>query len=94
MNPVRALQNIRSVVSGYAYIVDIYGPELGENDGSTVIEYLGAQKKLTWWRFSLGSMKQMILDAGFSRVELVNKFKFNIRGAKMEFWHAVFKAYP
>ncbi|KPJ99588.1 MAG: hypothetical protein AMK71_09500 [Nitrospira bacterium SG8_35_4] len=94
MNPIRALQNIRSVVSGYAYIVDIYGPELGESDGGTIVDYLGAQKKLTWWRFSLGSLKQMILDAGFSRVELVNKFRFNIRETEMEFWHAVFKAYP
>ena len=94
MNPVRALQNIRSVVSGYAYIVDIYGPELGESDGCTIVDYMGAKKKLTWWRFSLGSLKQMILDAGFSRVELVNKFRFNIRESEMEFWHAVFKAYP
>ena len=36
----------------------------------------------------------MILDAGFSRVELLNKFKTGGRGQKPWIWHAVFRAIP
>ncbi|MHA2283543.1 MAG: methyltransferase domain-containing protein [Promethearchaeota archaeon] len=94
MNPMKALENIRSVVSGTAYIVDIIDPELGQDDANTVVRYLGAKKKCTWWLFSIGSLKQMIMDAGFGKVELISKFKFDILSEKKKFWHAVFKAYP
>jgi hypothetical protein len=36
----------------------------------------------------------MIRDAGFRDVEVINKFKFSVKGQKEQFWHAVFRATP
>lgn len=94
INPMAALQRIHSVVSGYAMIADVFYPELGEDETDTLIQYLGAKIKCTWWRFSIGSLREMMLDAGFSKVELVSKFKFDIRGQEKKYWRAVFRAYP
>jgi tRNA (mo5U34)-methyltransferase len=94
MNPMKALQNIHSVVSGYAYIVDVYDPEFGEDESDTILRYIGGSDRMVWWRFGFGSLAKMIKDAGFRDVQLVNKFKFGLRGGEDLYWHAVFKAYP
>jgi len=94
MNPMKALQNIRSVVSGHAYIVDVYSPEFGEDDIDPMLRYIGGSDRMVWWRFGLGSLKKMIKDAGFSEVETVSKFEFNVQGQQEKHWHVVFKAYP
>ena len=94
MNPMKALQNIHSVVSGYALIVDVFSPEFGEDDSDAVLRYLGGTNRMVWWRFGLGSLKKMIKDAGFSKVEIVSKFQFNVRGQTEKFWHVVFRAEP
>jgi tRNA (mo5U34)-methyltransferase len=93
INPMKALQRIHSVVSDYALITDIFDPKLGEDEANTVLHYLGAKKKNTWWIFGLGSLKEMILDAGFSKVEVVSKFELSYQGAPKQFWRAVLKAY-
>lgn len=94
MNPMKALQNILSVVSGYAYIVDVFNPEFGDDESNAILRYAGGTDRMVWWRFGLGSLKKMITDAGFRKVGLVNKFEFSVKNQKKMYWHAVFKAEP
>ena len=95
MNPVKALQNIRSVVSEYAIIADCFDPDLKGDDKTThVMRYAGGRKLCVWWFFSIDGLKQMILDAGFSQVEIMNTFEFGLQGSDEKLWHVVFKAYP
>jgi tRNA (mo5U34)-methyltransferase len=92
MNPVKALQNIHSVATGYAYIVDVYSPEFGDDDSNSNLSYVGGSDRMVWWQFGLGCLSKMIKDVGFKEVELVNKFKFGFRGQQKKYYHAVFKA--
>jgi len=94
MNPMKALQNIHSVVSGYAYIVDVFIPEYGEDDSNAILRYTGGTNRMVWWRFGLGCLKKMIKDAGFTEVEVLSKFEFSLHGQQEKYWHVVFKAYP
>jgi tRNA (mo5U34)-methyltransferase len=92
MNPVKALQNIHSVVSDYALIIDVFSPEFGDDETNALLRYTGGTNRMVWWRFGLGSLKKMIKDAGFREVDLLNTFEFSVRGQEEKFWHAVFKA--
>jgi len=94
MNPMKALQNICSVTSGYALISDCYFPDLDRMDLGSVTQYLGGRSDCVWWRISLEALEQMILDAGFERVELITKFNYNSRGKAPTMHHVVFKAFP
>ncbi|MFX0204186.1 MAG: hypothetical protein ACFFCW_49440, partial [Candidatus Hodarchaeota archaeon] len=94
MNPMKALQNIHSVVSGYAFIIDVFSPEFGDDETNAILRYTGGTNRMVWWQFGLGCLRKMIKDAGFREVDLVNKFEFSVQGQKEKYWHAVFKAYP
>ena len=91
-NPIKALQNMAKVCRGYALISDVYFPELDLLGGGLLCEYRGFRDD-TWWRMSLGALQNMILDAGFSRVELLNKFQYGYSDGTALWDHAVFKAY-
>lgn len=91
-SPVRALQNIASVCSGYALISDVYSPELDRPGAGLLMEYRGGSQDVSWWKFSLETLEQMILDAGFSRVERLARFRYGPRGAPQNMHHVVFKA--
>lgn len=90
MNPVKALERMRSVTTGEAILVDCFSPHL---PGKTV-EYRGGTNRCVWWSVSLGCLQQMIADAGFSEVTLVHTFKLGHRGEKPWMWRAVFSARP
>ena len=92
-SPVKALQNIASVCTDYAIISDVYIPELDRFAPGAFIEYKGAEYDYTWWKFSLEALQRMILDAGFSRIELVTTFKYGQRDRPEKMNHAVIKAY-
>jgi tRNA (mo5U34)-methyltransferase len=93
MNPMRALKNIQSVVSGLAIIAEPYNPELDDlSPDKKLVEFLGGWSGCVWWMFSLESLGNMILDAGFKEVELVDTFQLGPRGRDEKLWHAVFKA--
>lgn len=92
-SPVRALQNIASVCSGYALISDVYTPHLDLPASGHLIEYRGGASDVTWWNFSLGALEQMVLDAGFSRVERVATFKYGQRGLAKNMNHVILKAF-
>lgn len=98
MNPMKALQNIYSVVTQYALIIDIFDPNLDQyGANNTVLHHGGGIKGCIWWVFSKGCLKQMILNAGFRKVELLNEFELGLsskRNADASTHHVVFKAYP
>jgi tRNA (mo5U34)-methyltransferase len=87
--PLRALERVRSVTSGRALIVDSFEPD--ERPGHTW--YTGGWNGLVWWRPSLETLAQMVLDAGFSSVRLERVFNLShARGAGL--WRAVLLAEP
>ncbi len=92
-SPVKALQNIAKVCTEYALISDVYYPDLEHFESMKLMEYLGGDNDVSWWKFSFAALEQMILDAGFSRVELLVRFKYGMRGMPETMHHAVFKAY-
>lgn len=64
--PLEALRAIRRVTGDTALIVDCFDPALGA--GQT--NYLGGWSGAVWWLPSLSTLAQMVLDAGFSAVEV------------------------
>ncbi|WP_161974720.1 class I SAM-dependent methyltransferase [Piscinibacter terrae] len=92
-SPVKALQNMAHVCREYAIISDVYFPELEHFGGMPLMEYRGGRDDVTWWRFSLAALQQMVKDAGFSRVELVTTFRYGQRNMPENMHHAVLKAY-
>jgi tRNA (mo5U34)-methyltransferase len=90
MNPVTALERIRSVLRGEAILVDAYSPHL---PGKTA-EYRGGVNRCVWWSFSLGCLEQMIADAGFGDVTLLHTFRIGHRGERPWMWRAAFRARP
>lgn len=91
-SPVRALQKMAAACSGYALISEVYAPELDRPGADRLVEYRGGASDVTWWRFSLSALQQMVLDAGFSRVDVVATFKYGQRGMPRSMHHVVLKA--
>jgi|GEM_PF-1264184 len=92
-SPVKALQNIAAVCDEYALISEVYYPSLEHHDGSALMEYMGGGSDVTWWRFSLTALQRMVLDAGFSRVEVLAKFLYGQRTRRQDMHHVVLKAW-
>ena len=92
-SPVKALQNMAAVCRDYALISDVYFPQLEHFGGMPLMEYRGGREDVTWWRFSLPALTQMVLDAGFSRVELLSTFRYGQRNMPQNMHHAVLKAF-
>lgn len=65
-NPLGALRAIRQVTHGSALIADCFDPRLNGD----VTRYLGGWASVPMWLPSLDTLAQMILDAGFSDVQL------------------------
>jgi tRNA (mo5U34)-methyltransferase len=92
-NPVKALQNMASVCTEYALISDVYFPELDQLGSGPLLEYCGGRDNPTWWRIGLRALEKMILDAGFSRIEVLSKFSYGYRTTPGRWQHVVIKAY-
>lgn len=92
-SPVRALQNMAKVCEGFALISEVYAPELDSLGQGRLLEYLGGRNDVTWWKYSLSALEQMILDAGFARVEILAKFRYGQVGMPESMHHVVFKAW-
>lgn len=91
-SPVKALQRIAGVVTGYALISEVYFPALDALGFRHYAEYLGGQEDVTWWKLGKNTLKQMVLDAGFSRVEEVADFSYGPTGMPNTMHHVVLKA--
>lgn len=90
LNPMKALDHIRSVVGGYASIAECYSPRIPFR----LLRYLGGVNHTAWWSFSVGCLHQMIIDAGFENVELVAKYGLPHKELNRKIYHATFRAEP
>jgi len=76
--PLEAFRRIRAVTGGRAIIVDSYEPDL-DDDERMLTEYQGGYANATWWAPSLRTFAQMVIDAGFSTVRIVNTYRLHPR---------------
>lgn len=92
-NPMRALQNICAVTEDHAIISDCFWPDLDRLSPAMAMEYQGGRGENIWWKLGRNTLQQMILDAGFARVDVINTFRYGPAGEPATMWHVVFKAY-
>lgn len=92
-SPVRALQNMARVCTGYALISEPYFPDLDCMGSRPLLEYRGGGDAPTWWKIGLNALKEMVLDAGFSRIEVLNTFTYGYRTRPGRMSHAVIQAF-
>lgn len=90
-SPTRALRAIRSVTRGRAMIVDCFDPGLGTE---TTVRYRGGWENVVWWLPSLNALAQMIIDAGFSEVEVKQTFFYGGPKEDTGLWRATMIATP
>jgi tRNA (mo5U34)-methyltransferase len=94
-NPIKALQGIRSVTGGTAFIAETYDPELDRlAQGRNLMQYYSGFHQCVWWMFGLNSLLRMITDASFSQVQLSNTFVLRARDKDDLLNHAVCSAVP
>ena len=89
-DPWRALEQIRSVTAGQALLSDVYDPALDNG----LIHHLGGWNTAGWNIPSLGTLVQMVADAGFSDVQVLTTYCLAIRGMSDGPWRAVLLATP
>jgi tRNA (mo5U34)-methyltransferase len=92
-SPVRALQNMARVSTGYALVSEPYFPDLDCMGSRPLLEYRGGGDIPTWWKIGLNALKEMVLDAGFSRIEVLNTFHYGYRATPGRMSHAVIQAF-
>lgn len=94
-DPLLALQQIRAVTDGQALLSDVYDPTLpdpaGTDRASRLARYLGGGNA-AWWRPSLGTLVQMVADAGFADVDVVTTYNLAAQGEEDGPWRAVVRA--
>jgi len=91
-DPIAALEQLRRVTRGHALLSDVYDPALPSEAGEAA-RYLGGGNA-AWWRPALGTLVQMVADAGFSDVEVVTTYSLAARGEDTTHWRAVLRATP
>jgi tRNA (mo5U34)-methyltransferase len=95
--PLEALRRFRDVVDvgGQLILSDVVDPDLPPREGMEfTTKYLGGWDTTTWWYPSIDALGQMIIDAGFSAVELHLLYMLPTRGRDEGPWRAVFRATP
>lgn len=94
-DPLRALEQIRRVTKGQALLSDVFEPTLLPTPARHrwAAWYFGGGNA-AWWRPGLGTLVQMVADAGFSGVEVVTTYNLAARGEKTGPWRAVMRATP
>jgi tRNA (mo5U34)-methyltransferase len=92
-HPMLALQRVAAMARDQALISEVYFPELDHYGPGHRAAYLGGQNDTSWWRFSLGALRQMVLDAGFRRVETLSTFAYGQRGQPRNMRHVVLRAW-
>jgi len=94
-DPNLALQRIRSMTGGFALLSDVFDPLLDDGPGGAgLIRYLGGRNTAGWWLPSLSTLVQMVSDAGFTRVDVVNVYSLALRSDTVGPWRAVLRAEP
>jgi len=95
-DPIRALQQLRLVTDGEFLLSDVFDTTIGwpQRIESGVSHYLGGSIMAGWWMPALGTLVQMVIDAGFSDVEVVTVYSLVPRGMSQGPWRAVLRARP
>jgi hypothetical protein len=57
------------------------------------LQYFGGWRNVTWWGTSVHTLAQLILDAGFSAVELLGIYRLDLAFERGP-WRAIFRATP
>ncbi|MGH9125688.1 MAG: class I SAM-dependent methyltransferase [Acidimicrobiales bacterium] len=91
-DPLLALQQIRRVTGGEALLADCFDPTLTSTSGRRLAEYFGGWKTATWWLPSLETLIQMVADAGFDEVRVVNTYQLETKGGGGP-WRAILRAH-
>lgn len=91
--PLRALERVRSVTAGSALIVDTIDPNMQAMGSRHSLQYFGGWRNVTWWGTSVHTLAQLILDAGFSAVELLGIYRLDLAFERGP-WRAIFRATP
>lgn len=89
-DPCRALERIRAVCAGEALLAEVYDPDLAPG----TVRYFGGWEMVTWSVPALDTLVQMVVDAGFSRVEVLTVYRLFVLGATTAPWRAVLHARP
>jgi tRNA (mo5U34)-methyltransferase len=90
--PLDALKSVRSVTKRRAHIVDVFYQELSQ-PGRQLLQYEGGWGGLIWWRPSLETLAQLVLDAGFRTVELHAVYRIPMTYSReVQPWRAVLLA--
>jgi tRNA (mo5U34)-methyltransferase len=92
-SPVKALQNMARVCTDYALISEPYFPDLDCMGDRPLVEYRGGGDVPTWWKIGFNALTRMVLDAGFSRIEVLNTFHYGYRTMPGRMSHAVIQAF-
>lgn len=89
-SPVQALAAVRAVTRGRLLVSDVFDPSLPS--GRRLVEYRGGWDDLVWWQPSLEALGQMVVDAGFSEVEVHRTYNLAQRNSSFGLWRAVLRA--
>lgn len=88
--PLEALRAVRRVTADRAFIVDCFDPALA---GTQTTRYLGGWSGAVWWLPSLDTLAQMVIDAGFARVDLKLVYSLGSRTEPTGHWRAALVAH-
>lgn len=93
-NPIRALQNIRSITqpNGCAMFCEMVDPFMKRSGPYLPLNYRGGMHDFTWWTFGQETLEQMIKDAGFGEVETLDTFMLMPRGYEKNAPHVTWRA--
>jgi tRNA (mo5U34)-methyltransferase len=95
-DPPRALEQMRAVTAGESLFAEVFDPDL--NSARTgepgLVRYLGGWELSAWWLPGLDALVQMVIDAGFSDVEVLTTYNLPYRNARSGPWRAVIRARP
>ncbi len=84
-DPQTALERVRSVCRGVAYVADVCHPDLETGDATCLAEYpTWVPGEYVWWRMNANTIQAMLLEAGFETVEELSRFRLNVPGAREE----------
>jgi len=92
-HPMLALQRVAAMTRDQALLSEVCFPELEHHGPGHRTAYLGGRRDASWWRFSPGALSQMMLDAGFRRVETLSRFTYGQRGQPRNMHHVVLRAW-
>ncbi|MBL8702110.1 MAG: methyltransferase domain-containing protein [Alphaproteobacteria bacterium] len=93
-DPVRALACVRSVTRETAIISDCFWPDLDRWPERRGMVYEGGAGENVWWRLGAETIRAMIRDAGFGRVEELARFRYGGTKDGPNLHHVVFVARP